>query len=235
MGLTCPKCGADNLLNAIFCRQCGDKLDLAAMKPEDVAKAAKVKKQGASKGQVIFVSVFFGLVILIGAGLICPAGGTIKGNSPSAETEKAYKAVKRGKKAKDGGNSYSFSSQEASAMLNKTFNLPRTSGEGVVPTNLTVDFKEGNVIRVVLSTKVYGFLPMDNALKIRYNVKSKGDVDVEVLSAKIGQVPMIAGLKDLVIEKICIVTNCATGGDIQDIMKKAKASSCSNGNITIEL
>ena len=233
MGLTCPKCGADNLLNAIFCRQCGDKLDLAAMKPEQVAAAAVEKKKGASLGQKIFVSVFFGLVIIIGGGLICPSGGAIKGNEPTKEIEKSYKAVKKGKKPKE-GKGYTFTSQEASAMLNKALGFPRQAGD-VIPTNLTVDFKNDNVIRVVLATKLYGFLPMDNCVKIKYNVTSKGTVDVQVLSAKIGQVPMIGGgLKGLVVEKIQRATGCNISGDIQDIIKNTKASNCTNGSIVIE-
>ncbi len=233
MGLTCPKCGADNLLNAIFCRQCGDKLDLAAMQPEQVAAAAAPKKKGASLGQKIFVSVFFGLVIIIGAGLICPAGGAITGNDPGKDAEKSYKAVKKGKKPKE-GKGYSFTSQEASALLNKALGFPRTSGADVLPTNLTVNFKNDNVIRVVLATKLYGFLPMDNTVKIKYNVTSKGNVDVQVLSAKIGQVPMVGGLKGLVIEKIQRATSCNNPGDIQDIIKNTKASNCTDGSITIE-
>lgn len=232
MGLTCPKCGADNLLNAIFCRQCGDKLDLAAMKPEQVAAAAVEKKKGAPLGQKIFVSVFFGLVILIGGGMICPAGGTLKGNEPSKEVEKAYKRVKKGNK-KD-AKSYTFTSEEASAVLNKALGFPREGDLAI--TNLSVNFKNDNVIRVVLSTKLYGFLPMDNSVKLKYNVTGKGKVDVEVLSAKIGQVPMIGGgLKNLVIEKMQRATSCNNPGDIQDIINNTKASNSVDGSITIEL
>ncbi len=233
MGLTCPKCGADNLLNAIFCRQCGDKLDLAAMKPEQVAAAAVEKKKGAPLGQKIFVSVFFGLVILIGGGMICPAGGAIKGNEPSKEVEKAYKGIKKGRKPKE-GKSYTFTDEEASVMLNKALGFPREGGD-VAPTNLTVNFKNDNVIRVVLGTKLYGFLPLDSTVKFKYTVNGKGKVDVEVLSAKIGQVPMIGGgLKNLVIEKMQRATSCNNPGDIQDIINNTKASNCADGSITIE-
>jgi len=234
MGLTCPKCGADNLLNAIFCRQCHEKLDLSAMKPEQVAAAAAPEKKGAPLGQKIFVSVFFGLVIIIGGGMICPSGGAIKGNEPAPEIEKAYKRVKKGSKPKDGGKAYTFTSEEASAALNKALGFPRENGD-IVPTNLTVSFQNDNVIRVVLGTKLFGFLPMDNCLKFKYTVSGKGKVETEVLSAKIGQVPMITGgLKNLVLEKIQRATGCNNPGDIQDIIKNTKASNCTEGSITIE-
>ena len=39
--IICPKCNADNQIGAIFCRGCGEKLDLDELKPETVMRAAK--------------------------------------------------------------------------------------------------------------------------------------------------------------------------------------------------
>ena len=39
--IKCPKCEADNQIGAIFCRGCGEKLELDEIKPETVMEAAE--------------------------------------------------------------------------------------------------------------------------------------------------------------------------------------------------
>ena len=100
MGLKCPKCGTDNLLTAIFCRGCGDKLDLEAMKPEAILNDEHTKNQlqGPSKLEKTFVGVVFGLLGIMLLLAICPVGakGT-DGSEPDKETAKVFELVNKTK------------------------------------------------------------------------------------------------------------------------------------------
>ena len=230
MGLVCPKCGTDNLLNAIFCRGCGDKLNLNEMKPEQFVE--KKTKKGAPLWQKIFVSAVFGVIVCIGGLMICPSGGVSKGTEVSSEeVSKDYKALLKKKKGEK--KSFTFNSADASALLTKAMNLPQQAGGDILPQNFSVQFLEGDVVRVVMSTKVYGFLPVDYCVKAKFTVAGKDNVTWEVQGAKIGQVPMMFGLQDIVIENV--KRQAESCDDLGKIKKKATKASSVDGQITIEL
>lgn len=254
MGLRCPNCGTDNLLNAIFCRGCGEKLDLSKMTPEQLLEDEKQKnaKPGATKGQKIFSSIFAGILIVIIVGLLCPAGGSFTAGEAGEQAVKDFAAVQKGaakkkKKKKRGAEnpaedkaeasskkSFTFSSQDATSLVSKAMGLPKKSeNEKVLPQNFSIDFREGNEMRLVLKCKVFGFLPMDNVLKVNYKCESKGNVTFEVIGAKIGQLPMFGGLKNVVVEKFKpVVDGCSA---LNKIKSNAKKSTCTSGTITIEI
>ena len=228
MGLVCPKCHTDNLLNAIFCRGCGERLNLNEMKPEDFIQ--KDDKKGVTPlWQKIFASVVFGIIMLIGGLMICPSGGASKGTEVSSEeVSKNYKTLLKKKE-----KSFTFSSADASALLTKAMNLPQQAGGDILPQNFSVQFLDDDVIKVVMSTKVYGFLPVDYCVKAKFTVASKGNVTWEVLGAKMGQVPMLFGLRDIPVENV--KRQAESCNDLEKIKKKTKSAKCSGGQITIEI
>ena len=228
MGLVCPKCGTDNLLNAIFCRGCGDKLNLNEMKPEQFIQ--KDDKKGVTPlWQKIFASVVFGIILLIGGLMICPSGGASKGTEVSSEeVSKNYKTLLKKKE-----KSFTFSSADASALITKAMNLPQQAGGDILPQNFSVQFLDDDVIKTVMSTKVYGFSPVDYCVKAKVTVTGKGSVTWEVQSAKIGQVPMLFGLRDIPVENV--KRQAESCSDLTKIQKKAKSAKCSGGQITIEI
>lgn len=250
MGMPCPKCGTDNLLNAIFCRGCGEKLDLNAMKPEALMADDK-KKPGSTKGQKIFLSIFGGVLLLLIIGLVCPAGGTFKAGEVSPELNASFQKVQNGnaaakkKKKKKGekkaaeeekpaepsASSFTFSSADATSLISKAMNLPSQSTEGAVPQNFSIGFLENNVVRVVLTCKVFGFLPMDNVVTVKITCAGKGSVTTEVLGAKIGQLPMFGGLTDIVLNKVQpMIDSCNA---LNKIKGKAKSFTTTKDSATI--
>ncbi len=229
MGLICPKCGTDNLLNAIFCRGCGDRLNLNEMKPEDFLKKDD-KKVTTPLWQKIFASVVSGIILLIGGLMICPSGGANKGTEVSEDVGKDYKVLLKNK-TKD--KSLTFNSKDASALITKSMNLPQQAGGDILPQNFSVQFLDDDVIKVVMSTKVYGFIPVDYCVKAKFTVASKGNVTWEVRSAKMGQVPMLFGLKNIPVENV--KRQAESCSDLTKIKGKAKSAKCSGGQITIEI
>ncbi len=63
--ITCPKCQAENYLGAIFCRTCGDKLDIDSLRPADIKKTAK---NAANAGNILRNVI--GLVLLLAVGAL---------------------------------------------------------------------------------------------------------------------------------------------------------------------
>ena len=63
MMIKCSKCGFENQMGAIFCRGCGEKIDMNALDPETVAKS----KDAAERGKKIakFFRHTLGIIILL--------------------------------------------------------------------------------------------------------------------------------------------------------------------------
>lgn len=62
MLIKCAKCGFENQMGAIFCRGCGEKIDMNAMDPDTVAKNQK-KGKGGIVGKIIR-KIFLILIIV---------------------------------------------------------------------------------------------------------------------------------------------------------------------------
>ncbi|MBO7621331.1 MAG: zinc-ribbon domain-containing protein, partial [Victivallales bacterium] len=94
--INCPKCGADNLLNAIFCRTCGEKLNLDELKPTEVGPSEEDKKRLAQ--QKLMNQIGGGIIAVILAvvlgGILIPPGGKLKGAEPSADAMAKFEAGK---------------------------------------------------------------------------------------------------------------------------------------------
>ena len=76
--INCPKCGADNLLNAIFCRTCGEKLNLEELKPTEVGPSEEDKKRLAQ--QRLMNQIGGGIIAYILAMIIVPVEPEIISN-----------------------------------------------------------------------------------------------------------------------------------------------------------
>lgn len=239
MGLKCPKCGTDNLLTAIFCRGCGDKLDLDAMKPEVIIAD---KKQGMNKQQVIGTSVFFGIIIIIGLMIICPAGAVKVNSTISPEMQAAFETVRNGaakpRKKKKGEEapvasamSFTFTDQDATNLMSTLMGTPKKLSDNTEMKQVSIQFKEGNVVRVVVSAKEFGFIPVDYVVKVKYNIPSgEGSATGEAFGRSMGLLPTFGALSMIVDERTKMV-NSYSG----DIRSHAKAATTSAGKITIEL
>ncbi|MBQ6474575.1 MAG: hypothetical protein IJJ33_21520, partial [Victivallales bacterium] len=173
MGLKCPKCGTDNLLTSIFCRGCGEKLDLNAMKPDAIQKTAagdKAKKKTSPAAKAVTAGLTVVLILFIAA-FFCPTGG-LKGNEPSEQAKKDFQTLQKskstsGKKKKNKkaapapaqSKSFTFSDADSTALANKTLGLPKSEGNDVLPQNLSVRYQEENTLQLILTCKLFGFLP----------------------------------------------------------------------------
>ena len=77
MMIKCSKCGFENQMGAIFCRQCGEKIDMNALSPEALEESRG--KEERKKKVAGLIRNLVGIVLLlaivgIGAGLFVPWG-----------------------------------------------------------------------------------------------------------------------------------------------------------------
>ena len=257
MGLKCPKCGVDNLLTAIFCRGCGEKLDLSEMKPDDVLNDEHTKSQrkGASKAQKTFVGVFFGLLGIIVLLAMCPVGakGTEEGevdkalktgfdmvnkNRPSAPSPAPGKGKKPG--AKKGAAKakalppLEISSDDASKLMSLAMGLPKDQWpQGpLVPKHFSVDFKAGNSFKIVVKTKAFGVLPVTcsaNA-KIQEAEGNGTKYDYVLASPKLGILPLFV-YGDL---SLGLIQNLMNSVPAFQTIKSASDITTSEGKMTVK-
>jgi len=244
--LKCPKCGTDNLLNAIFCRGCGEKLDLSELRPETFLEKKLTKSQKIMKvvNQVLSAVIALLLITLI-VGLFFPVKH-LTGNSPSEEAVKNFEeaqnfgvtAARRGRRpARDkdaeqpGGKSFTFSSQDATALLNKSLHLPVTGGDNKLTSeNLSVSFAGDGSATLILTCKLLGKVPMHSTVIVKPSV-SNGALAMNVQKTKVGFVPVPAQLSQKVTQKFITLSSGSTALD--KIKSKLSAVAISAGSLTI--
>ena len=246
--INCPKCNTDNLLNAIFCRGCGEKLELNELKPEaflppPLTTAQKIMRMVNKVGSIVIGT----LLVVIIVGLFSPVGGIIAPEGePSAEASKNFAeaqksgapAAKRTSRRQQNAapapvadRSFTFSSEDATGLLNKAMSLPRNNPDDKMPPqHLSIDFQEDGAVRLVLTCKLMGKLPMHNVVIAKPTVENN-TLAMHVDSARIGFLPMIGGLKAKVIEKFTRLSNsCAP---LQNIEKNLKRANITAGRASI--
>ena len=190
--IKCPKCGADNMMNAIFCRQCGDKLDLAALKIEDQLglddDGGKAKKAQQKVNQIVGAVLAFLIVVLIAAVLIPPTGRLACDGDPSDVAKGKLKDLQTPQE--DG--TVEVSDQDLTDLLNKMYNLPRTGEDTIQPSAISVLANDDGTIKVVIKSTVFGFLPMHTSFTCKPTVAAdkKGEVTFEEFSGiRLGWIP----------------------------------------------
>ncbi len=138
--LRCPKCGTDNMLTAIFCRGCGEKLNLDEIRPDDFANIGP-KKQDNTKQNIIGGAIIGVAALVFLIGWMFPAGGMIK-TTDEEQSEWKSKTEKLSKETP-----LEMNDQQATAFLNAY------TGE---ETPCTVHFRADGKCKAVLPTKIWG-------------------------------------------------------------------------------
>jgi uncharacterized protein YpmS len=184
--LQCPKCGTDNLLNAIFCRGCGERLELNDLKPEVFQDNKLTKAQRIAKiVNIVLGIVLTLLIIVVVVGALYPVSGRIEVAEPSSEAQNNYSTLlKRGK-----ARSLTFSNEDATALVNKQFKT--FSGTAGVPTpeSVTVIFLGDGNVKLILTAKLK-IVNLHTTLITTPTFPSPGNMTLEIKQAKVGFLPL---------------------------------------------
>ncbi len=195
--INCPKCGADNMVGAIFCRTCGEKLNIHELSPDVFdappepvgAKVAKIIQR------VVILVVLVGVAALV-AGLFYPVKVTVTGTldeKESAVAARKYAALQAPTPRTP--SQIPFSSAEATAVVNNALGLPSSDAGSKKPELLSVEFLAAGSCRFVLKTLVFGKLPMYTVVVAKPKVTTPGDVQFDIVSAGIGKVRLPGPLR----------------------------------------
>jgi len=195
--INCPKCGSDNMIGAIFCRSCGEKLNLNEISPEvfDAPKVPASVKLVKMVQRVALLVIILALVALI-AGLFLPVKIVVTGALEQGAldvSQRKFTALQAPTARTP--NQIPFSSDEATAVVNTALGLPGSGTGNKKPQLLSVEFLGTGNCRLILKSMVFGQVPMCTTLLVRPSVSAPGDVRLEVLKASIGKLPLPGGLK----------------------------------------
>lgn len=245
--LKCPKCETDNLLNAIFCRACGEKLNLNELKPDTFLEKKLTKSQKIMKvvNQVLSAIIAVLLITLI-VGIFFPVE-RLTGNTPSEEATKNFQEAQNfgepvgrrpGRRPpRDTENntpsskSFTFSSQDSTALLNQSLHLPITGGDNKLTSeNLSVSFAGDGSATLVLTCKLMGKVPMHNTVIVKPTVNN-GVLAMNVQKTKIGFVPVPPQLNQRITQKFINLSGGSTALD--KIKSKLSEVKVSAGSLTI--
>ena len=219
--INCPKCGAENMIGAIFCRTCSSKLDLDDLRPEDFEEKGETlaKKAGAVAQRIIIVLVSVVLVAVLVA-MLLPVSGLVE--TSAVDERNISRSVSRFRrmhtnKLTSKYRNLDFDSAEATSLANFVFGLRPSaqpvatlaqeagtySGQGnLTPEFLSVEFLDGGKIRLVLRALLFGKLPVYCTLVGRPEVIDGGGISFTTYSATFGKMPLPGTLKNVVINNI---------------------------------
>ncbi len=212
MMIKCAKCGFENQLGAIFCRQCGEKIDVEAVSPEKLAEEKKKSETGKNIAKILRHTL--GIIVLLA--IIGIAGGlfTTAGLPVFEAPEKQEKAVERFKRFSEEGlfilpaPKAEFTMDELTWLFHDYIFKKDAEGKsadeagGYAVENVMCKAEDGK-LAVYLFTRFKGKIPVN--FKI-VGLPKKGDaanpVQFDITSAKMGYIPLaVAQLRDKVLEK----------------------------------
>lgn len=232
--INCPKCGADNMIGAIFCRTCGEKLNLNELSPEifDAPPVPAGVKIARMAQRIVILVIVLGIVAFL-AGLFWPATlvttGALDQNALGVAQRK-YQALQAPTNRTP--NQIPFSADEATAIVNQTLGLPSAGTGNKKPQILSTEFLASGNCKFTLKTLVFGQVPMYTTLIARPSVPSPGTVQFQVLKATIGKLPLVGGLRN---QGIAQFTALNVGSVFANAKAHVKDVAVTGGSCTITL
>ena len=227
--VNCPQCGADNMVGAIFCRTCGAKLDLDAMRPESFLEQGetKAKKLGIIILRICTLAIVFALVGLLVA-LFLPTKGTISGELDKKAMSRVSVIYKWMQRPSRKYHVFHFTSEETTALLNDQLSFPDS---GVLtPTHLSVELLTDGNVRLVLKSLLFNVVPIQTSLIGAFEVTENG-VEFSAVSAKAGKLPLPTSMQALVLSKFNSLI--ADNKEFDTVRKKVKSLEVKDDSLRI--
>lgn len=196
----CQKCGADNRLGQLFCRECGSKLDLSKLTPQEVARNNRPEK-GPLLGRLVRFS--FTLALLAILGLLCwpldPAGDPPSANGMSevdAKMSALRGAIMRKNEVKE-----IFPEADINGHLNSRLsNASKAGGLKLVLREVRLDLRAGEA--QVWTKSMLGPVTISYSATTRFTRAPDGRFTFAADDVKIGRLPMPGPLRAKVVNQL---------------------------------
>lgn len=225
MIIKCNNCAHENLLGAIFCRNCGEKLDIETMRPE-------IQKSGKRGGGLFgVIRRLIGLVVLlgllgIGVGIFLPETSdapTLSSDEQKSDADKKFQEFMQRVDEGFGKDEYVFSIAEINYLYNSKFITPATGEQDTGAYNIEcfyISVDPLGYLHFYLKTKFAGKIPTSFEIQAAF----KGDtqpIGASIIEAKMGKIP-IKFIESKIAEKFDPVLNDAKVKKILGVIEKAE-------------
>ncbi len=196
--LVCPECETENRIGAIFCRECGEKLDVSDMRPP------KKSEQGGRGGIRKLFRWLVGLAIL--GGIVYGAVAMFTPQEPAVDSVSSRRGNELMNDFHDivdgrGRGSYTLNSAEATFLLNEILGLDDMAadvgGAVMVPQRIEVELRSNNEIKTVIRHRLFDQLDSDAIMIGKVEATGNG-VKFVPHTYKFGDLPMVWYFEELV-------------------------------------
>lgn len=229
--MMCPKCNTENRLGAIFCRSCGDKLQIEDVNIGNFEEKTGVKlKEGVKIGKIIRNAAIIVVVLaLAGSIFLMTRVPTFDKIKTSDDALKKYKTTAQWiewfKK-----NNYSYQMDITEAELNAHIadSIESIKKGPVEFKEITIDLLSGNRVQAWFSGKLKNF---EIVFSVAGMVNLKDNkLDFSIESAKIGKLPLPGFLSGKVFANMLTLS-----GDDQKLLNSADAIIISDDKVTVKI
>ncbi|MGN0867616.1 MAG: hypothetical protein ACI4SG_08095 [Oligosphaeraceae bacterium] len=215
--LRCPKCGTDNLLSAVFCRGCGERMNLDEIKPDDFQNIG-TKKDSTTMQNIIGGAIIGVLVVVFLVGFLFPSCGAL------STTEAGQKA------AADkylSSPTATYTDQEITDFCNYMLARSGEDGDGPAIKRISVRCLEDGKVKTYVRAVFFGFLPA--TVTVTCDVSASDSVSLSGGGVKIGLLPVPEGLEDSLFYPV----RSACSGIMRDVNTKVRKVEVKAGEATI--
>ena len=231
MMIKCSECGHENQLGAIFCRECGVKLDVEALRPE-------IKDSKHSTNVVGLIRNIIGvalLVVVVGAlGLMFYPASIVMpslGEEEQKAAEAKLKALLVRVDEKYGDDKYTFSPAEVTYLLNNA--LTKKDGDD----KKTAAYKVQDMVVSVDARGIVHIAMRSKLLVIPATFEVSGSFDMDtanfrVLGQRMGHLSIPNGLRKKIVSKFTPVLDDPQGA-IKKILGNASSIAVDAGEFVI--
>jgi len=198
----CQKCGAENRIGQLFCRECGTKLDISQLKPGHHLPAV------SSMAVVLrIIRLLIALILVAVLGLLCwgmSAPGDAR-NPQGTQLVQAKMSALRGAIMRNNDVSDVFLEADINGHINSML-VRGTQGGSVLKMSLkelNVDLKE-NSASVWMLTKL-GPIPLTYSTDVQISRNSSGQLIFDAGDVRIGHMKIPNALRSRVINQFVMV------------------------------
>jgi len=226
MLLKCNECGNENQLGAIFCRDCGAKLDVETMRP--VVQDHKPKGSIVEMAKNIFaIALLLGLALIFGS-MFYPESAPQNdlGDKEIIKTDMKFQALINKIGGEPEESTYVFTPEEVTYLYNKKLTESvEGGGYSIDKLHFSLDAYD-NVVLLADATMFGG---------VKVSFKLVGAIEDEkaelrIISAKMGHLSIPGFVQDKIIAKF---TPGIDGGSIKDIIDATEKLIVENGDFHI--
>jgi len=241
--IPCQKCGSENLLGAIFCRNCGVKLNLDDIRPNTLNQREESIKRniGGICRRIISLVVLLGLIaVLVGSFMAVPMpANSLDTDARNAAIRKFQSSLNRNRLDR----SLEFTSPEVTAIANYIFALDRkqdssssTAGSSqaatLEPMQIGIQILPSGYVYAVLKSRLLNKIDVYSTVVGRFD-KADDGVNFTLLSAKAGKVPMKFGGEKVILGRFAVLLH--EHNELENLRKRIAALSYKDGEVTINI